>query len=175
MNNNDRINAYKHAFNFQPEKLSSEEVAKKNAEIESLQKPKTDAALAALLASSQPVQEEEEKPEFKPFSFDNAPVFKSIDDNDNPQENQNQQKQEQQNSSDNSNKDEPKEEDDFWHQRDAMLNKASQTDGLGLPSITPPPPKQEAADKAAEPEADAQLSKPEIGNLVRMIDDLLLK
>ena len=80
MNNNDRINAYKHAFNFK-EKLSSEEVAKNNAAIESMQKPKTDAALAALLASSHSEQEkEEEKPEFKPFSFDNAPVFKSIDD-----------------------------------------------------------------------------------------------
>ena len=83
MNNNDRINAYKHAFNFKPEKLSSEEVAKNNAAIESQQKPKTDAALAALLSSSyQEPEKDEEKPEFKPFSFDNAPVFKSIDQGD---------------------------------------------------------------------------------------------
>ncbi|MBP5793954.1 MAG: flagellar motor switch protein FliG [Spirochaetaceae bacterium] len=156
MNNNDRINAYKHAFNFK-EKLSSEEVAKNNAAIESMQKPKTDAALAALLASSHSEPEEEEKPEFKPFSFDNAPVFKSIDDGADTDKNQNQQKQEQQNN-DNQKKDEPPEEEDFWHQRDAMLKQQNQSGALNLPSITPPPKPQVSE---AEPKNEAQTAKTE--------------
>ena len=165
MNNNDRINAYKHAFNFRPEKLSSEEVAKNNAEIESLQKPKTDAALAALLANSYPEPEEDEKPEFKPFSFDNAPVFKSIDNSNDSDSRQNQQKQPQNDNDvqdkaaqDKPEKGEPLEEDDFWHQRDAMLNKAGQGNGLNLPSIAPPPaPKPEVpADNALNAEEPKQ-------------------
>ena len=159
MNNNDRINAYKHAFNFK-EKLSSEEVAKNNAAIESMQKPKTDAALAALLASSHSEQEkEEEKPEFKPFSFDNAPVFKSIDDGADSDKNENQQKQEQQNN-DNQKKDEPPEEEDFWHQRDAMLKQQNQNGALNLPSIAPPP-KPQVSETASEPENEAQTAKTE--------------
>ncbi|MBO4440151.1 MAG: hypothetical protein J5798_12485 [Spirochaetaceae bacterium] len=159
MNNNDRINAYKHAFNFK-EKLSSEEVAKNNAAIASMQKPKTDAALAALLASSHSEQEkEEEKPEFKPFSFDNAPVFKSIDDGADSDKNENQQKQEQQNN-DNQKKDEPPEEEDFWHQRDAMLKQQNQNGALNLPSIAPPP-KPQVSETAAELENEAQTAKSE--------------
>ena len=158
MNNNDRINAYKHAFNFK-EKLSSEEVAKNNAAIESMQKPKTDAALAALLASSHSEPEEEEKPEFKPFSFDNAPVFKSIDDGADTDKNQNQQKQEQQNN-DNQKKDEPPEEEDFWHQRDAMLKQQNQSGAINLPSITPPP-KPQVSEAVAELENEAQTAKTE--------------
>ena len=153
------INAYKHAFNFK-EKLSSEEVAKNNAAIESMQKPKTDAALAALLASSHSEPEkEEEKPEFKPFSFDNAPVFKSIDDGADTDNNQNQQKQEQQNN-DNQKKDEPPEEEDFWHQRDAMLKQQNQSGALNLPSITPPP-KPQAPEAVTETENEAQSAKAE--------------
>lgn len=177
MNNNDRINAYKHAFNFKPEKLSSEEVAKNNAAIESQQKPKTDAALAALLSSSyQEPEKDEEKPEFKPFSFDNAPVFKSIDQGDGADEH-NQHTQPQNNggaqdkaAQDKSEKEEPAEEDDFWHQRDAMHNKAAQGGGLNLPSITPPPaPNQDApAANAAQSESDAaslSSAKPAVPNM----------
>lgn len=167
MNNNDRINAYKHAFNFKPEKLSSEEVAKNNAAIESQQKPKTDAALAALLSSSyQEPEKDEEKPEFKPFSFDNAPVFKSIDQGDGADEH-NQHKQPQDNggaqdkaAQDKSEKEEPAEEDDFWHQRDAMLDKKIQNDALNLPSINPPPVKKEGQSEESEKsESDVQLGK----------------
>lgn len=131
MNYNDRIRAYKHAAGFKPEKLTSEEVAKNNAEIESLQKPQTDAALAALLSGSvSGSDEKEETPEFKPFSFDDAPVFKSMHQEDDSQ-----------------NKQQP-EKDDFYQQKETNLNKANQNDELILPSIAPPPKPQLHEEKA---------------------------
>ena len=142
MNYNDQFGTYKNTFGFKPEKITSEEAARTNAEIESQQKSKTDAALAALLAGSRQKTEEDEAAEFKPFSFEDAPVFKSIEQNDDSENKENQQNANQQN--DDKEKaflDEPPEEEDFWHQRDAMLDKTKQNNSLNLPSLTPPPPK----------------------------------
>ncbi|MCQ2594449.1 MAG: hypothetical protein MJ196_04220 [Treponemataceae bacterium] len=69
-----------------PEKISSDEVAKNNAAVEAITKDQTDAAIAVLSGKNAPQEEKPQNQDFKPFSFENAPVYKSLNQEENSEE-----------------------------------------------------------------------------------------
>lgn len=75
--NDKRINAYKKAAGFKPEKVSSEEVARNNAAIAALLQTQTDDAISQLQLGRKPAVEQRAAAAFKPFSFSNAPAYRS--------------------------------------------------------------------------------------------------
>ncbi len=91
-----RMSTYKKIAGFMPEKISSDEVAKNNAAVEASTKDQTNAAIAALSKKNAPVEEKPQDQSFKPFSFENAPVYKSLNqEEDSEQNNQNSRKEQQ--------------------------------------------------------------------------------
>ena len=81
-----RMSTYKKIAGFMPEKISSDEVAKNNAAVEAITKDQTDAAIAVLSGKNAPQEEKPQNQDFKPFSFENAPVYKSLNQEENSEE-----------------------------------------------------------------------------------------